>query len=238
MNNQSIIYFLTKRFPDEATAVDYAVKQRWGDSVNCPFGCKMAKVYNVSSTQPYKCSKCRRRFSVRTGTYMESSKIKVRIWLLAMFLMAASKNGISSAEMARQLGITQKTAWFLSHRIKHTFYQSGKLSGEVETDETFIGGKEKNKHAKDKLRIGGGMAGKVAVVGAKERGSGRVICEVVDSVDKTTLFNFIQRHVAKDTTLFTDESVCYKGIDKRGYEHHSVNHGRGEYVLATPIPMA
>ena len=230
MNNQSVIYFLTKRFPDEAAAVNYCVKQRWGDDISCPFGCKDTKVYNVSSSQPYKCSKCRKRFSVRTGTYMESSKIPVRIWLLAMYLMASSKTGISSAEMARQLDITQKTAWFLAHRIRHTFEQSKKLSGTVEADETYIGGKEANKHASQKSGIRGGYKGKTIVVGAKERRTGQVVCEVLDYADKTTLFKFIETYVAKGSTLFTDESICYKGVGRKGYDHRSVNHSRGEYV--------
>ncbi|MYB39942.1 IS1595 family transposase [Candidatus Saccharibacteria bacterium] len=228
MKHKNLIHFLTRQFPDEKTAQAYFVKQRWGNSPSCPYGCS-GKVYNVSNkTQPFKCAVCRKLFSVKTGTIMENSPISVRTWLLAMWILGNLKKGISSYQLADMLGITQKTAWFVCHRIREACVDSGKLSGAVEMDATFVGGLEKNKHANKKHRKGG-THGKLPVVGMIERG-GRVIAEAVDAEDKTVLFELAERHIEKGSTIYTDEHSGYKGLSKRGYSHFCVNHSKGEYV--------
>jgi transposase-like protein len=224
----SIVEFLTKRFPTEEAAVAYFEQKRWGNAVECPH-CGSDHVYKVSSAQPYKCAKCKVKFTCKTGTIMEGSHVPVRTWLLAMFLMGAGRKGISSLEMGKQLGVTQKTAWYMAHRIREACTEAAKLRGIVEVDEVYIGGKEKNKHASKRFKKGRGVANKIPVVGMRSR-TGKIVARVVRTTGKKTLENVISENVAQGSAVFTDEHKSYKGLKKLGYKHHTVNHSKGEYV--------
>ena len=159
---------------------------------------------------------------------MQSSKIDVRIWLLAMYFMSVAKKGVSSCQMARQLGIKQDTAWFLGQRIRESWNQERFLvDGEVEMDETYIGGKEKNKHASKRLHAGRGGVGKTMVVGLKQR-KGRIFAVVAKTASKEILHEIIDQRVHPSATLYTDEHRGYIGAKVQS--HMAVKHSAGEYV--------
>lgn len=222
----SVGEFLNVKFDTEAKAVAFFVDKRWGGTITCPY-CSHDKVYEVKSAQPYKCAKCRRKFTVRTGTIMEGSHVPVRMWLFAMYLMATARKGISSIELAKQLGVTQKTAWFMAHRIREACDETGKLQGIVETDEVYIGPRVKSMHLKErKLWKGRGTANKIPVVGMKERG-GRVIGRVVNRTNGARIYQLLNEHVSADATVMTDESGIY---DQINHKRQMVNHSRGKYV--------
>ncbi len=224
----SIIEFLTKRFPDEKAAEAFFVARRWGGHILCPY-CKADKIYNVSGSQPYKCAACGRKFTAKTGTIMEGSHVSIRMWLLAMYLMGTSRKGISSIELANALQTTQKTAWFMAQRIREACHEVEKLRGEVEVDEAYIGGLEKNKHFNKRVKGARGGKGKVPVVGLKERG-GRVIGRVVDETSRYRLQGLIKKYVSKKATIYTDDHPSYLGISRRGYPHFVVRHSHKQYV--------
>ena len=218
-----------EKFPTEKSAVRYFEALRWPNGPVCPY-CASKSVASVKDAKPmpFRCRDCRKHFSVKTATVMQSSKIDVRIWLQAMYFMSVAKKGVSSCQMSRQLGVQQSTAWFLQHRIREGWNQGRfMLDGECEMDETYIGGKEKNKHASLRLKAGRGAVGKVAVVGIRQRG-GKVFAVVADDTTARTLHEIIDNRVAKGAKLYTDDHGSYRGV--KGREHIAVRHSVGEYV--------
>jgi transposase-like protein len=218
-----------KWIPNEAAAVAYFEQTRWSGTPVCPH-CEskdIARIVN-GKPMPLRCRDCRKHFSVKTGTVMQSSKIEVRIWLLAMYYMSVAKKGVSSCQMARQLGIKQDTAWFLGQRIRESWNQERFIvDGEVEMDETYVGGKEKNKHAGKRLHAGRGEVGKTMVVGLRQR-KGKVFAVVAKTASKEILHEIIDQRIAPTATLYTDEHGGYFGA--KVANHTSVKHSAGEYV--------
>jgi transposase-like protein len=169
-------------------------------------------------------------FTIRTGTIFERSHVPLHKWLYAMYLLVTARKGISSMQLAKEIGITQKSAWFVLHRLREACGgKLEKLRGMIEIDETFVGGKEGNKHAKKKLKAGRGSVGKTAVVGMRQRG-GRTIAMPMQGTDAETLQAAICANVEIGSTLFTDEHSGYVGLDGLFYNHQTVNHTAGEYT--------
>ena len=219
---------LVRMFPDDTAAEAWLVDTRWPDGVQCP-NCGSWRVQSGTAhkTMPYRCRECRKRFSVRSKTVMAASNLGFQVWILAIYLLTTGIKGTSSMKLHRDLGVTQKTAWHLSHRIR-AMWQAGDflLSGPVEADETYIGGKETNKHESRKLKLGRGTIGKTPVTGVKDRGTKEVRAQVTQPVNRATVQEFVVEHVDPDAMLYTDESSAYDGLPN----HETVRHSIGEYV--------
>ena len=220
---------LSQMFPTEEASVRWCERLLWGEERACGH-CGSLDTHTVKSGKPmpYRCRDCKRYFGVKTGTLMAGSPLPVRTWIYAIYLDCTSLKGVSSMKLHRDLGVSQKSAWFMQQRIREAFRAEGPMVflGPVEVDETYFGGLERNKHGKDKQRAGRGPVGKTAVVGVKDRATNQVAARVVDATDKKTLQGFVKEHTAQGAKVYTDEASAYDGLENREAVKHSV----AEYV--------
>ena len=220
---------LTRMFPDDEAAEQFFVKARWPKGVCCP-KCDSVDVQErpTRKPQPYRCRDCRRDFSVKTDTLMHNSPLGCQTWVIAIYLLTTNLKGVSSMRLHRDLGITQKSAWHLAHRIRENFQDCEMMAGPVEVDEAYFGGKERNKHASKKQRAGRGAVGKTVVVGAKDRATNKVSAGAApfENVDKLLIWEFVTWVAEKEATLYTDESPVYNQFRN----HEAVCHSVGEFV--------
>ena len=222
------LYRFLELFPTDKEAEAYITKLRWRGTITCPH-CGSERISHCGVPQPYRCKDCRKHFSVRTNTVLAQSRIPFRKFLLAIYLMTTHKKGIPATQMARELGVTYKTAWYLGHRIRQAWKQEGGLfAGPVEVDETYMGGKERNRHHNAKHNAGRGPVGKTAIVGASSRQDGKVKAQVTEQTTKEALQGFIHDSVQPGEDVYTDDHRSY--ADMPGFNHESVKHSIHEYV--------
>lgn len=228
-------------FADEQICIDTVASMRWPDGPVCPVCTSASHRQHWLKTQKrWQCRNCGKQFSVKVGTIFEDSAIKIDKWLTAMWLMANCKNGISSYELSRDIGVTQKSAWFMLHRIREALknrsvMKMGNTGGAVEADETFIGGAVRNMHKNRKLKLQkiknetpawkstGAYYGKTAVMGMFDRDTRQVRAKVVPNVRRETLQAEILNNVHHGSTLYTDQAVAYETLKDR-FVHETVNH--------------
>lgn len=215
---------LLEAFPTEQACVEYLIDVRHNGKMNCP-NCECEKVYAFKDGKTFKCAECKKRFSVRLGSIFQDSNIPLKKWFMAIYLITNHKKGISSVQLGKDIGVTQKSAWFMLHRLRHASKtNSFEFQGTVEADECYVGGTESNKHTKDKFK-----SEKAVVFGLVERESKKAKSFVVESADKENLLPKIGCNVKAGANVITDSYHAYNNL-KNNYKHDVVKHSAGEYV--------
>ncbi|MHB1087904.1 MAG: IS1595 family transposase [Acidimicrobiales bacterium] len=242
---------LALRISSEADAYEYLETLRWPEQPVCPHCGSINDHYflkpsngvsrattrgSVSERRVWKCKDCRKQFSVTTGTVFHGSKVSLRIWLFVFFEMCANKNGIAAREIARKYGVAPKTAWFMTQRIREAMANdsSGKLSGNIVMDETYIGGKPENWHANDPRRAAkGNSTNKIAAIALISDETGEIRTKAVTNVTGSVIQDMVRQNVVPSTTtLHSDSAPLYRTISKEMAGHHVVNHHAGQYITA------
>lgn len=228
------LFEIMDMFPNEEVAEEWFEEVRWGierKPDHCPKCgcCGKIKRYENRKSSPFYCKACKSYFSVRTDTVMSHSAIPLRKWAIATYLWTTSLKSVSSMKLHRDLQISQKSAWFMAHRLREAWGEGNRCGkkGPVEVDETYIGGREANKHGNRKLKAGRGAVGKAIVAGARDRKSNTVSAKVVEDTRRDTLHGFVADNTESDTQVYTDDHSSYKGMDN---PHGVVKHSVSEYV--------
>ena len=225
-------YGVFKLFPDAESARLYLEARLWPNGPVCP-ECKCSDMITVRKGGFYRCNNCRDYdFTIRTGTIFERSHIPLNKWIYAMYLLVTARKGISSMQLAKEIGVTQKSAWFMLSRLREACGSDSdidQLRGTVEADECFVGGKEANKHESKKQRLGRGPVGKTPVLGIRERG-GRTFSTVIKNRTIQEIQGEIFQRVEVGSTIYTDDHLSYSGMDGLFFRHDTVNHAAGEYT--------
>jgi hypothetical protein len=230
IKNFDSLFDLFDAFPDEQACVDHLRAIRWADGEFCPY-CGGLRIYHFSDRKTHKCGDCRQRFSIKVGTIFEDTKLPLRKWFAAIWMITNHPKGIASTTLAKDLKITQKTAWFVLHRLRHaarTPSFNAPLKGEVQSDTTFIGGKQHNKHADKRERGSNGGAKMETLLGMVETG-GELRIAHTESRKISTTQDVLLPNVEQGSTLVTDEGGEFKGFE-RDYKRVTINHRRGEYA--------
>lgn len=220
---EAILYF-----EDPDRCLDYLIPRRWPDGITCPHCESTEDHYFLKARKRWRCKSCRKKFSLKQGTIFEDSKLPLKTWLVAIWIIVNAKNGASSHELSRSLGVTQKTAWFMLQRIRYALHVGGfnrRLEGIVEVDETYIGGKFRNMHARAKERrgLGGrGTSGKTIVMGLLER-DGEVRTMVIRNTMRESLQDQIRLNVESGSEVHTDEHSGYEGLEEF-FTHEVIKH--------------
>jgi transposase-like protein len=233
MSRSTISTFqLFEMFPTPESARLYLESRLWPDGPFCPECKSRERVGKQPKVGFYRCNACSLDFTIRTGTIFERSHIPLHKWLYAMYLLVTARKGISSLQLAKEIGVTQKSAWFMLHRLREACGgpKLTKLRGIVEVDECFIGGKERNKHEHKKLKMGRGSVGKTAVLGMRERGTGRTFAATMPERSLQEATQRIHENIELGTQLYTDEHLMFTGLDGLFFKHDAVNHSAGEYA--------